>query len=91
MANPLDESRKEKYKQSFIKDPLKFMKDAIEWSAFPPLLKDLYYNDTEEGGTPNIPIITMVKILFLQSLYNLSDKQAKKEIHEGDTIMNFLD
>ncbi|MEM3191446.1 MAG: hypothetical protein QXV17_03410 [Candidatus Micrarchaeaceae archaeon] len=58
-----------KNRQYFINDPLKFMKDAIEWSAFPPLLKDLYHNDTEDGGRPNIPIITMVKILFLQSLY----------------------
>ncbi|MEM3448859.1 MAG: transposase [Nitrososphaerota archaeon] len=80
-----------KNRQYFIKDPLKFMKDAIEWSAFPPLLKDLYHNDTEDGGRPNIPIITMVKILFLQSLYNLSDKQAEKEIHDRISFMNFLD
>ncbi|MEM0135864.1 MAG: hypothetical protein QXU18_11695 [Thermoplasmatales archaeon] len=44
MANLLDESIKEKYRQYFINDPLKFMKESIEWSAFPPLLKDLYHN-----------------------------------------------
>ncbi|MEM3828123.1 MAG: transposase [Conexivisphaerales archaeon] len=38
-----------------------------------------------------MPIITMVKILFLQSLYNLSDKQAEKEIHDRISFMNFLD
>ncbi|MEM4066615.1 MAG: hypothetical protein QXV17_07130 [Candidatus Micrarchaeaceae archaeon] len=37
-----------KNRQYFIKDPLKFMKDAIEWSAFPPLLKDLYHNYTKK-------------------------------------------
>jgi len=61
MADLLDESIKEKYRQYFVNDPLKFMKDAIDWNAFPSLLKDIYHNDTEEGGRPNIPITTMVK------------------------------
>jgi hypothetical protein len=91
MADRLDESIKEKYRQYFVNDPLKFMKDAIYWNAFPSLLKDIYHNDTEEGGRPNIPITTMVKILFLQSLYNLSDQQAEKEIHDRISFMNFLD
>ncbi|MEM4090753.1 MAG: hypothetical protein QXQ46_08455 [Thermoplasmatales archaeon] len=36
-----------KNRQYFIKDLLKFMKDAMEWSAFLPLLKDLYHNYTK--------------------------------------------
>ena len=91
MADLLDESIKEKYRQYFVNDPLKFMKDAIDWNAFPSLLKDLYNNDNEDGGRPNIPITTMVKILFLQSLYNLSDQQAEKVISESISFMNFLD
>jgi len=91
MAYLLDESIKEKYRKYFVNDTLKFMKDTIDWNAFPSLLKDLYHNDTEEGGRPNIPITTMVKILILQSLYNLSDQQAEKEIHDSILFMNFLD
>jgi IS5 family transposase len=91
MAYLLDESIKEKYRQYFVNDTLKFMKDTIDWNAFPSLLKDLYHNDTEEGRRPNIPITTMVKILILQSLYNLSDQQAEKEIHDSISFMNFLD
>ena len=78
---------REKYRQYFLCDPLIFMEDAIEWNAFPPLLKDIYHNGTDEGGMPDIPIITIVKILFLQSLYNLSDKQAEKEIHDRISFM----
>jgi len=89
-GKPSDESIKQKYRQ-FMNDPLKFMKDAIDWNAFPSLLKDLYHNDNEDGERPNIPITTMVKILFLQSLYNLSDQQAEKEIHDRISFMNFLD
>ncbi|MEM4067144.1 MAG: hypothetical protein QXV17_09835 [Candidatus Micrarchaeaceae archaeon] len=37
-----------KNRQYFINDPLKFMKESIEWSAFPPLLKDIYHNYTKK-------------------------------------------
>ena len=33
-------------------DSLSFMKDAIVWNAFPPLLKDIYHNDTEHWSAP---------------------------------------
>ena len=36
-------------------------------------------------------ITTMVKILFLQSLYNLYDQQAEKVIHDRNSFMNFFD
>jgi len=91
LADLLDESIKEKYRQYFVNDPLRFMKDAIDWNAFPSLLKNIYHNDNEEGGRPKIPITTMVKILFFQSLYNLSDQQAEKEIHDRISFINFLD
>ena len=91
MANLLDESIREKYRQYFIDDPLKFMNDAIDWSSFPPLLSDLYHNDTDRGGAPNIPVNTMVKVLFLQSIYNTSDEQIEREIRDRITFMNFLD
>ncbi|MCL4412102.1 MAG: hypothetical protein M1526_01925 [Candidatus Thermoplasmatota archaeon] len=42
MANLLDEALKEIYKETMGRDPLAFMKDAIDWNAFPPLLKDIY-------------------------------------------------
>lgn len=91
MADLLDEAIREKYRKYFSSDPLKFMKDAIDWSAFPPLIDDLYHNDTDRGGAPNIPITTMVKVLFLQSIYNLSDEQIEREIHDRISFMNFLD
>ena len=72
MSSLLDHALKEKYRMNAINDPLAFMKDAINWTAFPPLLKDLYHNDTDRGGRPNIPIITMMRVLFLQSVFNIS-------------------
>ena len=91
MSSLLDEALKEKYRMNAINDPLAFAKDAIDWTAFPPLLKDLYHNDTDSGGRPNIPIMTMVKILFLQSMFNMADEQAEKLIRDRISFMNFLD
>ena len=54
-------------------------------------LRNLYHNDTDRGGGPNIPTITMVKVLYLQSIYNLVDDQTEKEIYDRISFMNFLD
>ena len=91
MGNLLDEALREKYRLNALHDPLAYMKDAIDWSRFPPLLKDLYHNDTDSGGMPNIPVITMVKVLFLQSTFNMVDEQAETLIRDRISFMNFLD
>ena len=91
MSDLFDTALKEKYRQYFVNGPLAFAKDAIDWSVFPPLPKGLYRNYTDKGGMPNIPVITMVKVLYLQSLYNLADEQAEKENHDRISFMNFLD
>ena len=91
MSNLLNEELKEKYRTNATNDPLAFAKDAIDWTAFPPLLKDLYHNDTDRGGKPNIPIKTMVKILFLQSMFNMSDELAEKLIRDRISFMDFQD
>ena len=82
---------REKYRQYFVNYPLAFSKESIDWNAFPPLLNNLNHNYSEKGGRPNIPVKTMVKVLYLQSLYNLADEQAGKEIHDRIPFMNFLD
>jgi len=33
----------------------------------------------------------MVKVLFLQSIYNTSDETTEREIHDRISFMNFLD
>ncbi len=89
MSSLLDEELKEKCRINGIHDPLAYMKDAIDWSVFPELLKDLYRNDTDQGARPDIPVTTMVKALFLQSTFNMVDEQAEKEIKDRTSFMNF--
>ena len=91
ISDLLGHAIKEKYNTMKINDPLIFVKNAIDWDAFTPLLNDLYQNDTDRGGRPNIPVITMVKVLYFQSIYNLVDDQTEKEVHDRISFMNFLD
>jgi IS5 family transposase len=55
------------------------------------MLKDLFTNDTEQGGRPNYDEILMVKILFLQSIYNIVDESMETEIYDSVRLVNFLD
>ena len=65
----------EKYEQlKKFGDRLSDMKDVIDWDRIRSLLSDLYKNDTEKGGRPNFDPVFMVKIMFLQSLYDLVDE-----------------
>ncbi len=91
MSDLLDHAIKEKYNTMKINDPLIFVKNAIDWDAFTPLLNDLYRNDTDNDGRPNIPVKTMVKVLFLQSMFNMVDEQAEILIKDRISFMNFLD
>jgi IS5 family transposase len=81
----------EKYKE-YVKygDSLHEMGEKIDWDSLRPIFRDLYVNDTVNGGRPNIDPIIMVKALFIQSIYNLVDEQVEKEMHDRISMMHFL-
>ena len=91
MSDLLDHALKEKYNSMKINDPLTFVKNAIDWDAFTPLLSDLYHNDTNNSGRSNIPVKTMIKVVFLQSMFNMVDEHAETLIKDRISFMNFLD
>ena len=83
---------REKYDQ-YVKfgDRLAEMDKMIDWEGFRSILSDLYRNDSECGGRPNFEPILMLKVLFLQSLYNLVDESVEREMHNRIDFMNFLE
>ena len=91
MSDLFDEVLREKYRQYFVNDPLAFAKESIDCNAFSPLLNDLYHCDTDNGGRPNIPVKTMIKVLFLQSMFNMVDELAEILIKDRISFMNSLD
>jgi transposase, IS5 family len=64
--------------------------DLINWEAFRPMLEDLYDNKSERGGRPNIDVIIMLKALFIQQLYSLSDEQLERELTDRISFRVFL-
>ena len=66
------------------------MEKLVNWEAFRPMLANLYRNNTDIGGRPNNDPILMVKVLFLQSVYNLVDEAMEREMHDRVSFMNFL-
>ena len=82
---------REKYDQ-YVKfgDRLSEMEKQVDWEKLRPIFSDLYRNNTDMGGAPNIDPILMIKILFLQSTYNLVDESVEKELHDRISLMHFL-
>ena len=52
-------------------DPLVALKDRVDFERFRPRLKKLL--KFKRGGRPPLDSVLMLKVLILQTLYNLSD------------------
>lgn len=72
-------------------DKLAEIKNVIDWESLRPMLKDLFTNDTEQGGRSNYDEILMVKILFPQSIHNILDESMEIEVYDSVRFINFLD
>lgn len=72
-------------------DPLKKINDFIPWEEFRNELSVLRKEKTGNvGGRPSFDVILMMKILILQSIYNLSDDATEYLICDRLSFMRFL-
>jgi IS5 family transposase len=62
----------------------------LNWEAFRPIIRDLYRNDSELGGRPNVDEVLMVKLLVAQQWYGLSDEEAERETVDRLSFRRFL-
>ncbi|MEM4068177.1 MAG: transposase [Candidatus Micrarchaeaceae archaeon] len=68
-------------KNSSLRISQKKINKIIDREYLKTILKDLYHNNTEKGGRPNIDEIVMIKSLFLQAIYNICDEALERELH----------
>jgi len=73
-----------------VGDHLSEFSTVIEWDQFRPLFEDLYHNNTRKGGRPNVDPIVMIKLLVLQSLYNLSDPELERQVTDRISFRKFI-
>ena len=64
--------------------------NRINWDDFRPKLDILFCNNTERVGRPNIDVIVMLRCLFIQQLYSLSDEQLERELADRISFRMFL-
>ena len=62
----------------------------IDWEGFRQKLDVMYKNNTDRGGRPNLDVIVMLKSLFIQQLYSLSDEQLERELADRISFRVFL-
>jgi len=88
MKNLLDFALKEKYaKVRELRSRLEDIKTLIDWNKF----LDLFPKHITELGRPPYDRILKLKILFLQSWYNISDEELEFQIHDRLSFQQFLD
>ncbi len=92
MENLVDFALQERYNNiKKLGDRLDEFATLIDWKSFRLVVGDIYTNTTEQGGRPNMDIVLMVKLLVLQSMYNLSDPELERQANDRISFMKFLD
>ena len=88
MKNLIDFALREKYaKVKELRSRLEEMKGIIDWDAFLPLFPD---RETIRGR-PEYEKKLMLRILFLQSCYSISDEEMEFQIYDRLSFQQFLD
>lgn len=74
-------------------NPLVVLKDIIDFEQFRGILESLFTNDHKKSRAGRKPIdpVFMLKVLFLQRLYNISDHQIEYQIKDRMSFREFLD
>jgi len=71
-------------------DRLGEVEQLIDWKRFRPIIWDLYTNNTEKGGRPNMDEILMIKMLVLQQWHGLSDPELERQANDRISFRKFL-
>ena len=63
---------------------------VIPWESLAASVRPLYGNTSARGGRPNVPVVTMLKITFMQRWFGLSDEPMEEAIDERLSFRRFL-
>lgn len=86
----LFEASKRQEKLEKLGDPLLKLNELVDFEIYRKDLESMYRTGTEKGGRPPYDPVIMFKILILQRLYNLSDRQTEFQINDRASFQRFL-
>ena len=74
-------------------NPLVLLKEIVDFEQFRDAPEKLFTNDSNKNNAGRKPIdpVLMLKVLFLQRLYNISDNQVEYQIKERMSFREFPD
>jgi IS5 family transposase len=88
MKNLLDFALQERYDRvRNIRPKLEEMKTLLDWNSF----VSVFPSEKRGRGRPAYDKILMVRILFLQSWYSLSDEEIEFQVYDRLSFQQFLD
>ena len=82
--------REEYRKVKKLGDRLAEVDSLINWEEFRPIIGNMYKNNTEKGGRPNIDEIVMFKLLVLQQWHGLSDPELERQVTDRISFRKFI-
>ena len=63
---------------------------AVPWHELAGTIRPVYRNGTGKGGRPNVPVVVMLKVTFLQRWFGLSDPAMQEAIDDRLSFRRFL-
>ena len=63
---------------------------VIPWESLAGLVRPLYGNTSAKGGRPSVPVVTRLKITFMQRWFGLSDEMMEEAIDDRLSFRRFL-
>ena len=72
------------------KDKLRIVESTIDWESFRLVLKSIRKSDTPKGGNPGYDEIVMLKMIILQTLFNLSDEDLEYSAKDRLSFRRFI-
>ncbi len=76
-------------KPSRVSTKLEKINTIVDWSAVLELVKVVDKTNSIIGGAPHRNLLTKVKMLFLQHLYNLSDPELEDQVNDRLSFQHF--
>ena len=77
-------------KRSRTEEMLKKIDQTVQWSRLVRIIENSNVFKASHRGRPSIPVIYMIKILFLQFLYNLSDPEMEDNLLDRLSFRRFV-